>query len=146
MASQLTLIRGLPGSGKSTLAKQLAVNGTLRFEADQYFYDSDGKYKFDINHIMDAHDWCQDMTSRALNSGFDVIVSNTFTTIRELLPYVEIAKIRNASLNVILCQMNFGSIHDVPPETFQKMKNRFQYDISTLFDVFEEFKFLRNSN
>jgi len=41
---ELFLLRGLPGAGKSTLAKSI---GPINIEADQYFIDSDGEYKFD---------------------------------------------------------------------------------------------------
>jgi hypothetical protein len=27
-------------------------------EADMYFIDENGKYKFDVTKLRDAHDWC----------------------------------------------------------------------------------------
>lgn len=135
----LTLVRGIPGSGKSTLAKSLRVAfgsaTTDHFEADQFFM-KDGVYKWDGSRVGEAHAWCHSMTDDSLFYKRDVIVSNTFTTLKELRPYFEIAKTNNARLNVILCQSNFGNIHDVPSESLERMKNRFVYDLSPLFSEF----------
>ena len=129
----LTLIRGLPGSGKSTLAKQLTKANTFHIEADMYFVNSDGKYMFDISKIGSAHSWCQQETELNMHYGRDVIVSNTFTTLKELRPYFEIASKYNVVPHVILCQGNYKNVHDVPPETLEKMRSRFHLDISSLF-------------
>lgn len=136
----LTLVRGLPGSGKSTLAQKLRVaygtQTTDHFEADQFF-TKDGVYKWDGMQIGEAHAWCQNSTDDALFYKRDVIVSNTFTTIKELRPYFAIAKDAKANLNVIVCQRNFGTIHDVPEKSLEAMKNRFVWDISSLFLEYE---------
>ncbi len=129
---KLILVRGLPGSGKSTLAKKLAEMSGLHFEADMYFM-KDGKYEFDISKLAEAHAWCQRETRHWLNEGATVTVSNTFTTIKELRPYFDIAKEFSIVPNVVLAQANFGSVHDVPIETLERMKQRFVYDISELY-------------
>jgi predicted kinase len=133
----MILIRGLPGSSKSTLAGDMsfAYPFSEHFEADMYFIDSDGNYNFDASKLRQAHKWCQEQTDRVLAEGEMVVVSNTFTTKKELKPYFELAKKYNIIPTVILCQNNFGSIHNVPEETIEKMKQRFQYDISELFEV-----------
>lgn len=130
----LTLIRGLPGSGKSTLAKQLLKANSFHIEADMYFVNSDGKYEFDIAKIGSAHAWCQQETELMMHYGRDVIVSNTFTTLRELRPYFDIASKYCVVPHVILCQGNYKNVHDVPIETMEKMRNRLQLDISSLFN------------
>ena len=56
----LILLRGLPGSGKSTLAKQLVNKDYAHKEADMFFVDSEGNYKFEPSKIKDAHAWCKD--------------------------------------------------------------------------------------
>jgi len=132
----LTLLRGLPGSGKSTLAKKMKSFAMEHFEADMFFM-KDGVYRFDPNQLADAHDWCRSETEECLYHGKDVIVSNTFTTMREMKPYIEMANRYKATVAIYLCQGQFGSIHNVPDEAMQRMKARFVYDISPLFNKVE---------
>ena len=127
---KLILIRGLPGSGKSTLAKQIQEGGLLaHLEADMYFVNEDGQYIFDATQLYRAHQWCQQQTFAYLKTGLSVIVSNTFTTQKELQPYLDMATELGITPQVIICQGEFGSVHNVPEETLLKMKQRFQYDI-----------------
>lgn len=56
MASTLVLIRGIPGSGKSTLAK--AMPGFFHVEADMYFVDDSGNYRFGGERLREAHACC----------------------------------------------------------------------------------------
>ena len=130
--SVLILIRGLPGSGKSTLAKQLC--GSMEwFEADHYFIDkTTGSYMFDATKLSAAHRWCLEKTKEAMQSG-GAVVSNTFTTKKELLPYFELAKSMGVIPVVYHCQNQFGSIHNVPEETMDRMRARWESDISELF-------------
>jgi len=131
---ELYLIRGLPGSGKSTLGAKIAtVIGGQQFEADQYFYKN-GIYTFDRGLLGEAHRQCQENTLDCLNSGLSAVVCNTFTTIKELKPYFQIAKDLGIVPTVIHCQNEFGSIHSVPPDAMLAMKNRFCHDIRILFE------------
>ena len=133
------LVRGLPGSGKTTLAKMMlyhireAQRDCSHFEADMYFME-DGVYKFDLNQLAQAHEWCRQSVYSCLQRGEDCIVSNTFTTLREMRPYFVIARKFGVVPNVITCQSNYGSVHGVPEETMIKMRARFNYDISSLFE------------
>lgn len=131
----LTLIRGLPGSGKSTIARRLAEAnfGAVHLEADQFF-EQDGEYRFDPTLLRDAHAWCQERTEDRLQGGRDVIVSNTFTQIWELVPYFDLAKRFGIVPTVITAQNQFKNIHNVPDEVLNKMRDRFQHDISRLFE------------
>lgn len=137
----LILIRGLPGSGKSTLARMIyntELEWTKHLEADMYFIDTiTGEYKFDAGKLHKAHLWCQKTTDISLKYDFQVVVSNTFTTIKELRPYFEIAKSHGIIPQVITCHGNYGSVHDVPEETMQKMKSRFQYDLTELYSEYK---------
>ena len=131
MKPSLILIRGMPGSGKSTLAR--LFYGCYHFEADQYFVDAKGNYKFDGSKIKEAHAWCRKETEEAISNGSSVVVSNTFTTKWELKPYFEIAKMCGIVPQVILMQNQFESVHDVPEDILRRMEERFEYDISDLF-------------
>ena len=134
---KLILIRGLPGSGKSTLAKMLLEDKHgAHYEADQYFME-DGEYNFNVDHLRHAHRWCQDQTRLRLAGGCEnevVIVSNTFTTLKELRPYFDIASEFDITPQVITCHGCWVNEHDVPEETLNRMKQRFVSDISSLYE------------
>lgn len=132
--SSLILIRGLPGSGKSTLAKMIKAESSAvaHLEADMYFMVG-GEYMFDASKLRFAHEWCQHKTREFLQGDWTVIVSNTFTTVKELRPYFDIAKEVGIVPTVILAQNQFKNLHNVPEESLRKMRDRFQYDLSELF-------------
>jgi predicted kinase len=126
----LTLIRGLPGSGKTTLAKAIveAMPNTKHYEADQYFTDAKtGVYKFDKNKLATAHDSCLKNTYKALIEGYNVVVSNTFVKLKTLDNYLTAAKLTGASVQIVICQGNFGSVHSVPQETIERYKLEFEF-------------------
>ena len=124
--SKLLLLRGLPGAGKSTLAKTVYVpQGYVHLEADMFFERS-GTYKFDPTLLGKAHAWCQWETAKTLKEGKDVVVTNTFTTLKEIKDYVNIAKGQNIELIVIHAQGNFQNVHGVPEDKLAAMKARWQ--------------------
>lgn len=131
---QLILVRGLPGSGKSSLSRVIAneIFRCARIEADMYFV-KDGEYLFDATKLGEAHAWCLKNTREIIGEGVSVVVSNTFTTIKELKPYFDLAKEFKIKPQVVLCQGNYKSVHNVPEETIEKMRKRFEYDITELF-------------
>jgi adenylate kinase family enzyme len=129
----LILIRGLPGSGKSTLAAKIVVEtGAEHYEADQYFMRDD-EYRYDPSKIKNAHAWCQNKTLTALQANKTVIVSNTFTTAKELRSYFEIAKSLGIVPEVIVARGKFKNIHGVPDDKLAAMAARWQEDISILY-------------
>jgi len=120
---RLILVRGLPGSGKSTTAQSISDEyGYIHLEADMYF-EKDGEYAFDRNKLEEAHEWCLKQTKSYLRSGFDVIVSNTFTQSWELKPYIEI--LSDDDIKIIECTGRFKNIHDVPVHVLENMNERF---------------------
>jgi predicted kinase len=124
----LYLIRGIPGSGKSTLASSMQeAMGTCLFEADHYFVQPDGTYKFDPSMLKEAHQECQNATRFALAQGVSVIVSNTSTTEAEVQTYQDIANQMKANFVSIIVENRHGGVnsHDVPADTIQRMKQRF---------------------
>jgi predicted kinase len=122
----LVLIRSVPGGGKSTLARNKYVTqGFAHFEADMYFMRG-GEYQFNPSLLGQAHFWCQKMTEDNLKAGRSVVVSNTFTTHREIAPYVKMAKDMGIEVKIIHAQGNFKNVHNVPEEALTRMRNRWQ--------------------
>jgi predicted kinase len=125
MANKLVLIRGLPGSGKSTAARQY-FNDCIHLEADMYFTSPQGEYIYDASKIKQAHAWCQESTRIFLNNNKNVVVSNTFTTRKELDFYITYANENNIPYVVFRMKNNYGSIHNVPQEAINRMSLRFE--------------------
>ncbi len=124
------IVRGLPGSGKSTLAKTLA--GSLQipmFEADQFFYDENGTYNFDASKLYAAHKQCFANFAENIHTG--CVVSNTFTKVSELQPYIDACKQANVLYTVMIVENRHGneSVHNVPQTVVENMKNRFDVSL-----------------
>ena len=118
----LVLIRGLPGSGKSTYAKKI---GCFHVEADMY-HCKDGDYVFDGTRARLAHNWCQKAAMFAMEQGMDVAVSNTFTQKWEIQPYIDFANKTGHKVRIIRMTKEYGTVHGVPLETVQRMRDRFE--------------------
>lgn len=132
--TNLIIVRGIPGSGKSTLAQKIKTIAQEHLEADMYF-NIDGQYKFDASKLGAAHGWCQSECDYFLSYKTDVIVSNTFTTIKEMKPYFEMAKKYGAQVQVITVESTFKNVHNVPEEVLAKQKARFATDLSSLWEI-----------
>jgi predicted kinase len=117
----LVVIRGLPGSGKSTLARKFVGMGYRHFEADMFFMEN-GEYRFDPNNLPTAHAWCKQEVHEAIDAGYDVVVSNTFSRLWELAPYLDMSD----DVTVLTCEGSYGSVHGVPPEAVERMNSRWE--------------------
>jgi predicted kinase len=129
----LFLIRGCPGAGKSTFALTIWDHVVI-CEADKFFYDKEGNYNFDKDKLHLAHKWCYDrvetfMKDNIANEQFypEIVVSNTFTTEKELKPYFELAEKYGYKVFSLIVENRHGNKnqHNVPEETLLKMKERF---------------------
>ena len=118
---KLFLIRGLPGSGKSTKAKMFKTLGIVDvvFEADDYFGFGEN-YNFNPILLGKAHQSCLDNTKEALEQDLNVAVANTFTTLKELQPYIDLGY----KYKIIECTGHYKSVHNVPETTIDRMRTR----------------------
>jgi NEDD4-binding protein 2 len=131
MSKVLIILRGLPGSGKSSFAKYMFSNNV--FEADQYFYDENGNYNFDASKLHAAHLDCQKRVEELMKMsdttqyGDEIVVSNTSTTEKELEPYLKLAEKYDYKVVSLIVENRHGnkSVHNVPDETMEKMRKRF---------------------
>ena len=120
----LYIIRGVPGSGKSTLAHKLTDNVV---EADQYFYDDKGNYNWSADKLNQAHNWCFYTVKKYMEEGRDKIaVANTFVKNKDYKRYVDLAKEFGYKVDIRTCTGNYQNIHNVPDETVERMRSKFQ--------------------
>ena len=61
------------------------------------------------------------------NIGADVVVSNTFIKKWEYERYIDYAKTKGYTVNVVIANGNYGNTHNVPEEVVQRMKTNFEY-------------------
>lgn len=126
----LVIVRGIPGSGKSTFAeycvKKLAeANITAAHcESDDYWMRN-GVYKFDARFLHKAHEWCFKKVFESFKNNKIVFVTNTFTQMKELNPYLKEAARRGLKVTVVRMANEFQNQHEVPELTLEAMRNRF---------------------
>lgn len=124
--TELIILRGAPGSGKSTAARGFI--GYSHYETDQFFV-RDGHYNFDRSLLKSAHAWCLSSVIAEMERGNKVVVSNTFTKLWEMEPYIDAAQAHGYSVRVFRCRGQWDSIHNVPFETVQRMRENYEpYD------------------
>ena len=121
----LILLRGLPGAGKTTFG--LSIDA-FTASADDYF-DIYHKGKFKPHKIGAAHGWCRDLVEARMQSGWPTLtVANTFTQEWEMKPYIDMAIDYGYNVHSLIVENRHGStsVHNVPEDVIEKMKNRFE--------------------
>ncbi len=119
----LHIVRGIPGSGKTTYAKSLGLK--FHFEADKYM-EVDGEYVFDPRKLPMAHAWCQKSVREAMETGEDIVVSNTFVKKWEMDPYLEAAEEFGYDVVERTMTGRYPNVHGCPEEKVEKMLANFE--------------------
>lgn len=96
--------------------------------ADDYFTYGE-EYKWSADKVGTAHAWCQRKCRRFMKKQVErIIIANTNTTEREMQPYMELATQFKYRVFSIVVENRHGnaSVHNVPEESLQKMRDRFR--------------------
>jgi predicted kinase len=120
--NDLIIIRGLPGSGKTTYARE-KYKDYVNYEADMY-HTKNGVYVYKKENAGAAHNECLTRVAQSLKNHRKVVVSNTFTTQKEIDAYIKLATELGKTYCIIRMTKQYGSIHGVPQSDIDKMKNR----------------------
>jgi predicted kinase len=124
MERTLIILRGLPGAGKSSLAKLFDAPICC---ADDYFMNN-GNYEWKANQIGNAHLWCQKKCKTLMDVNAEkIVIANTTVAARDLRPYTDLAEKYGYRVYSVIVENRFSTknIHNVPEETIEKMRNRF---------------------
>lgn len=125
----MIILRGISGAGKSTYVKKNFPDAVV-CSADTYFVDQDGNYNFDPSKLGHAHNHCQNSFKHALDRNQPlVVVDNTNTTMREMKPYLQMAKDHGYDVEVVRIETPLDvasrrNVHGVPYDAVKRMKGR----------------------
>lgn len=136
MPRQMYILRSVSGAGKSTLAKKLLEAGIVQeyYEADMFHYNVNGEYDWKPENLHRSHQWCYNQVLNAVVRGVSVCVSNTFTTEKELKPYLDLAEQANYDVTCLVVENRHGSsdVHNVPSETKVKQADKLKNSLKLL--------------
>ena len=125
---KLILVRGCSGSGKTTFAGLLFE---YVISADDYF-TKNGEYKFDATKLHFAHQYSINATETSMrNSAEQIVVANTFTTEKELAPYINLANNYGYQVFSVVVEHrhNGSNVHDVSDEIINRQAQRLRNSI-----------------
>ena len=121
------LIRGVPGSGKSTLAKKLCFKENI-CEADDFYTDENGVKRYDSLQAWIAEYECYAKCKRLMERNEPVIaVANVFCYQEMLQQYYRLAEQYNYTVHEIISHGRFKSVHSVPDEFVEELREVFEY-------------------
>lgn len=90
------------GAGKSSLALKLSEeHDAVICSADHYFFDSVGQYNFDPSKLGQAHQFCYEKATKALQEGKNVIIDNTNAKAKDRGKYLKLAEFLDAEVEFL---------------------------------------------
>lgn len=138
----MIIMRGLPGSGKTYLGRKIVdetVGGDYRrhiFSSDNFFYDVNGMYKYDIEKLSEAHAFNQNCVfKRAYDGWSPIIVDNTNMKLWEMHIYCKYAVQFGYIVRVLepttpwawnLTRLSQMNEHSVPRESIERMLLKYE--------------------
>jgi predicted kinase len=130
----LTILRAVSGAGKTTLARVLedSLPDCRALAADDYHYDDEGNYNFNIANLGKAHQWCQmEVLFSMRECTLNIVVHNTNTSERELKPYLDLAEEWGYKVVSLIVENRHRGInvHNVPSEVLTKQEKRLRNSI-----------------
>jgi predicted kinase len=134
---QLLLIRGACGAGKSTIAEHYGSQGFVAVSADDYF-THDGIYDFDSRKLPEAHKWCLNQTIHYLRLGRNVVVHNTFTTLKELNVYLNLSNIFYVQIHIYHVISQYIPTKPIPNYVIARHRNTYEphwYEWDVTYDI-----------
>ncbi len=138
------IMRGLPGSGKSFRAEEFNKHYTIEgyksivLSTDQFWIDKEtNEYNFQGQFIGRAHEWNRGRCAHAMRvDKYEVIIiDNTNTTLKEMLPYIEMAAEFGYDVEIYEPRTDWKydveecfkrNTHGVPKESIKSMMDRWQ--------------------
>ena len=124
------LFRGVPGSGKTTLATTIlnSINCVSADDMWDYDYTKD-PIGWTVDGAKKAHIKCKQKLEDLMKENRTPLgVHNTFVKKWEMEDYYKLAEVYNYKIFSIIVENRHGSksVHDVPLEKIEQMKNNFE--------------------
>ncbi|XP_055855231.1 NEDD4-binding protein 2 [Episyrphus balteatus] len=146
----LVLMRGPPGSGKSYLAKSIVKKmlpgkdwKDFVLGADDYFFDVRGRYRYNVDRLEDAHQYCQTRAREKMSLGYSpIFIDNTNHALWEMMSYVKVGVENGYIIEIVepltpwrnsAGKLAAKNIHNVPKQKIQRMLDR--YEVGTTKDL-----------
>lgn len=134
MDKTLYILRSVSGAGKTTLARTLesCLHDCISTAADDYHYDNEGNYNFDIGNLSRAHEWCKtEVLLNMRNERANIVVHNTNTSEREIKPYMDMANTYGYKIVSLVVENRHGksNVHNVPEDVLLKQTKRLRCSI-----------------
>ena len=73
-----------------------------------------------------ATNFIYETCKNALHNGMDVVVANTFTRVKFIVPYKRLAEEMDADFEVLRCAGNWQNTHNVPQDVLESMSINFE--------------------
>jgi predicted ABC-type ATPase len=134
MIKTLYILRAVSGAGKTTLAKVLeeSLHDCIAFAADDYHYDTEGNYNFELANLGKAHVWCKGKVDMHMYLKVEnIVVHNTNTSEREVKPYIDMAELHGYKVVSLIVENRHGNtnVHNVPDEVLKGQVDRLRNSI-----------------